>query len=79
MSEEEISNILDELNNVRPEVLNEESKRLFNAIMQIADERDKYINLAKKQTQLINLMAEGLKTDYHSKEWVIKYYEEKVK
>ena len=79
MSEEEISNILDELNNVRPEVLNEESKRLFNAIMQIADERDKYINLAKKQTQLINLMAEDLKTDYHSKEWVIKNYEEKVK
>ena len=79
MSEEEISNILDELNNVRPEVLNEESKRLFNAIMQIADERDKYINLAKKQTQLIDLMAEGLTTPIHDKEWIIKYYEEKVK
>lgn len=79
MSEEEISNILDELNNVRPEVLNEESKRLFNAIMQIADERDKYINLAKKQTQLIDLMAEDLTTPIHDKEWIIKYYEEKVK
>ena len=79
MSEEEISNILDELNNVRPEVLNEESKRLFNAIMQIADERDKYINLAKKQTQLINLMAEGLTTPIHDKEWIIKYYEEMIK
>lgn len=79
MSEEEILDILNELNNVRPEILNDNAKRLFNAIMQIADERDKYINLAKKQTQLIDLMAEDLKTDYHSKEWVIKNYEEKVK
>lgn len=52
MSEEEISNILDELNNVRPEVLNEESKRLFNAIIQIADERDKYINLYTNLKQI---------------------------
>ena len=37
------------------------------------------LNLIEKQTQLIDLMAEDLKTDYHSKEWVIKNYEEKVK
>ena len=35
--EKEIQNILDELNTVRPEVLNTEAKRLFEAIMKIED------------------------------------------
>ena len=42
MEEKDIEKILDELNQVRPEVLNPEAKRLFDAIMQIADERDMY-------------------------------------
>lgn len=42
MNEEEANNILDELNNVRPEKLNKQAKRLFEAIMRIADERDYY-------------------------------------
>lgn len=40
MTEREIQEILDELNTVRPEKLNENAKRLFEAIMKIADERD---------------------------------------
>ena len=40
MTEEEVQKILDELNSVRPEMLNENAKRLFEAIMKIADERD---------------------------------------
>lgn len=44
MTNEEAQKVLDELQNVRPEVLNDEAKRLFEAIMKIADERD----LAKK-------------------------------
>lgn len=40
MTEKEIQEILDELNTVRPEKLNENAKRLFEAVMQIADERD---------------------------------------
>ena len=40
MTEKEIQDILDELNDVRPEVLNDKAKRLFEAIMQIANERD---------------------------------------
>ena len=40
MTEEEAQKVLDELNTVRIEVLNDEAKRLFEAIMKIADERD---------------------------------------
>ena len=41
MSNEEINQILEELHEVRPEKLNEKAKRLFEAIMKIADARDK--------------------------------------
>lgn len=40
MNEQEIQEVLDELHKVRPEKLNDKGKRLFNAIMSIADERD---------------------------------------
>jgi len=44
--------------------------------------RENLIKLAKirmdNQDQIIDLMAEDLKTDYHSKEWVINYYIEKI-
>lgn len=42
MSEEEANKVLEELNEVRPEVLNEKAKRLYIAIIKIADERDYY-------------------------------------
>lgn len=32
--------VLEELKSVRPELLSDEGKRLFNAIMKIADQRD---------------------------------------
>lgn len=32
----------------------------------------------EKQSKIINLMAERLTTDIHSKEWVIDYYEREV-
>jgi len=41
MSNEEINQILEELHEVRPEKLNDKAKRLFEAIMKIADSRDK--------------------------------------
>ena len=40
MSNEEANQILKELYEVRPEKLNDKAKRLFEAIMKIADERD---------------------------------------
>ena len=45
MTQEQAQKVLDELNEVRPEVLNDEAKRLFEAIMSIADEKDKIIDL----------------------------------
>ena len=41
MSNEEVEKVLKELEEVRPEKLNDKTKRLFEAIMKIADERDK--------------------------------------
>lgn len=41
MTNEQAQKVLDELQRVRPEKLNGEAKRLFEAIMKIADERDK--------------------------------------
>ena len=38
----EIKEVLEELQAVRHEMLNENAKRLFNAIMTIVDERDEY-------------------------------------
>lgn len=41
MSNEEVEKVLEELDGVRPEKLNDKAKRLFEAIMTIADGRDK--------------------------------------
>lgn len=49
MTEEQAQKVLDELNEVRPEVLNDEAKRLFEAIMKIANERDELRKAIRKQ------------------------------
>ena len=40
MSNEECEKVLEELEEVRPEKLNDKAKRLFEAIMKIADRKD---------------------------------------
>ena len=40
MTNEEAEKVLKELEEVRPEVLNDDAKRLFEAIMKIADRKD---------------------------------------
>lgn len=40
MTNEEANKVLEEMHEVRPEKLNDKAKRLFEAIMKIADERD---------------------------------------
>lgn len=40
MSNEEAQKVLNELQSVRPEMLNRKAKRLFEAIMKIADQRE---------------------------------------
>ncbi len=48
MTAKEAQKVLDELHGVRPEVLNGEAKRLFEAIMKIADIKDKLFKENKK-------------------------------
>lgn len=72
MDNKEAEKVLEELYQVRPEKLTDKAKRLFEAIMKIADERDsvkadlyeanniisEYIDIVKEKDELINLMAE---------------------
>lgn len=53
MTNEEAQKVLDELNTVRIEVLNDEAKRLFEAIMKIADERDKIKQEYDRDTHIL--------------------------
>ena len=53
MNEKEAQKVLDELQGVRPEKLTGEAKRLFKAIMVIADGRD-------RAYKIIDLMAETI-------------------
>lgn len=74
MSNEEANQILKELYEVRPEKLNDKAKRLFEAMMKIADERDSVkadlyeannrindlLDVVKQKDELIDLMAQEL-------------------
>ena len=74
MSNEEANQILKELYEVRPEKLNDKAKRLFEAMMKIADERDSVkadlyeannrindlLDLDTQKDKLIDLMAQEL-------------------
>ena len=53
MTNEEAQKVLDEFQGVRPEVLNGEAKRLFEAIMKIADERDELKNKVREKDNRI--------------------------
>ena len=53
MTGEEAQKVLDELNTVRIEVLNDKAKRLFEAIMKIADERDKIKQEYDRDTHIL--------------------------
>lgn len=43
LNNEEIEKLIEDMTKVRPEMLNEESLKLFNTIMKILDERDTLI------------------------------------
>lgn len=53
MTNEEAQKVLDELQGVRPEVLNGEAKRLFEAIMKIADNRDELKQEYDRDTHIL--------------------------
>ena len=66
MTNEQAQKVLDELNTVRIEVLNDEAKRLFEAIMKIADNRDEL----QKKLERKDLEISSLKQvhDYDTKQ-----------
>lgn len=53
MTNEQAQKVLDELQDVRPEKLNSEAKRLFEAIMKIDDERDKIKQEYDRDTHML--------------------------
>ena len=66
MTNEQAQRVLNEMQEVRPEQLKDEAKRLFEAIMKIADERDKIkqeydrdIHILQNRLDLVN--AENIK------------------
>lgn len=69
MEQKEIEKVLEELNGVRPEMLNDEAKRLFTAIMQMADERDEAIQQNKILDQAMTYMLQDLEVE--KKGWTI--------
>lgn len=74
MSNEEANQVLEELHEVRPEKLNDKAKRLFEAIMKIADRKDEaeadlyeannrindLLDIVKQKDKEIDLMASSI-------------------
>ncbi len=54
MSKEEIKDILEELHLVKPEILKPKAKKLFEAIICIADERDILLEQNQKYKEVID-------------------------
>ena len=63
MTEKEAQKVLDELNTVRIEVLNDEAKRLFEAIMKIADSRDELQKTVEEKDKQIEQYQNMLVTN----------------
>lgn len=94
MTKEEANKVLEEMHEVRPEKLNDKAKRLFEAIMTIADGRDKAESDLYEANNRINdlldiveqkdkIIDEILKTwkqdDVRSIAELKKYFEERCK
>lgn len=90
MDIKEANKVLSELSkDVRPEKLNEKAKRLFDAIMKIADERDLALAELDKKDKIINEVGkrmsgigiidekEGI-VNLKNKEEVINYFTKKA-
>lgn len=62
MKSEDIDRVLEVMYQVKPEELSKESRKLFNAMMQIIDERDEYKAL---NTELLSFIRDyRLDKDY---------------
>ena len=94
MDNKEVEKVLEELYEVRPEKLNDKAKRLFEAIMKIADGRDKaeadlyeannrindLLDIVKQKDKIIDEILKTWKQDdVRSIEELKKYFEERCK
>ena len=82
MTEKEAQQVLDELNTVRIEVLNDKAKRLFEAIMKIADERDNLKEEVEQKDKIIDLMSEKIFEEgiiWDNKEEIKQYFKNKAR
>lgn len=78
MTEKEAQKVLDELNTVRIEVLNGEAKRLFEAIMKIADERDKIKQEYDRDTHILQNQLDLANAKKIEKDKIIEQQKEQI-
>ena len=78
MTEEEAQKVLDELNTVRIEVLNDEAKRLFEAIMKIANERDKIKQEYDRDTHILQNRLDLANAKKIEKDKIIEQQKEQI-
>ena len=64
MSKEEIKDILEELHLVKPEILKPKAKKLFEAIICIADERDILLKQNQKYKEVIDKLNKYMYSGY---------------
>lgn len=63
MKSEDVEKVLEVMHQVKPDELSADAKKLFNAIMQIADERDEL--LQRNMELLTFIQNQGLSNIYH--------------
>ena len=78
MTEKEAQQVLDELNTVRIEVLNDEAKRLFEAIMKIANERDKIKQEYDRDTHILQNRLDLANAKKIEKDKIIEQQKEQI-
>ena len=78
MTIEQAQEILDELNEVRPELLNDEAKRLFEAIMKIANERDKIKQEYDRDTHILQNRLDLANAKKIEKDKIIEQQKEQI-
>ena len=78
MTEEEAQKVLDELNTVRIEALTDEAKKLFEAIMKIADDRDKIEQEYDRDTHILQNQLDLANAKNIEKDKIIDLMSEKI-
>lgn len=75
---EEAQKVLDELNTVRIEALTDEAKKLFEAIMKIADDRDKIEQEYDRDTHILQNQLDLANAKNIEKDKIIDLMSEKI-